>query len=199
MAMGDAKSVTSGVSRLSSSSKATRTQRSRSNRVVSKGDWRIIVRDGYAALFDLVGDWAFLYAVYNRDYDGDGDADEYVVDIPYFDDKIIFHVLLGFCILSTIFSVMTLLTSLGRACGRNSMCCNCTVPRLALASVVLEDLPQFVLTAYVDSRMGGLTPAGMLNICSSLTALVNRATTRYDEIQKEEEDGAGLGTVYEAM
>lgn len=62
-----------------------------------------------------------------------------------------------------------------------------------------EDLPQFVLTAYIDYTFsGGLTPAGMMNICSSLTALVNRSTARYDEIV-EEDANADLGTVYEEM
>ena len=39
---------------------------------MSSADWRIFVRDAYATLFDVVGDWAYLYAIYHRDYDGDG-------------------------------------------------------------------------------------------------------------------------------
>ena len=37
-----------------------------------------------------------------------------------------------------------------------------------------------------------------MNICSSMTALINRATTRYDEILEEDDDAFELGTVYEA-
>lgn len=67
------------------------------------------------------------------------------------------------------------------------MCCNCTVNRIMLANILLEDFPQLALTTYIDySYVGGLTPIGVMNICSSLTALVNRLTARYDEIEEED-------------
>lgn len=174
--------------------------RSKRQSAMSKADWRVVVRDGYAQLFDVVGDWAYLYAIYHRDYDGDGETDTYLLRIN-FDYNMIVHVVLAFCVLSTILSVWTLFTSLGRRCGKNSMCCNCTVPRLALGGIILEDLPQFILTTYIDFTFsGGFTPAGVMNICSSLTALVNRSTTRYDQIIEEEDgndDVSRMGTVYE--
>ena len=70
-----------------------------------------------------------------------------------------------------------------------------------MAGIVLEDLPQFILTTYIDFTFsGGITPAGMLNICSSLTSLINRATTRYDDIIQEDAfDQTELTTVYESM
>mmetsp|Transcript_21635 Transcript_21635/g.45735 ORF Transcript_21635/g.45735 Transcript_21635/m.45735 type:complete len:184 (-) Transcript_21635:211-762(-) len=169
---------------------------------MSNNDWRLITRDAYAALFDMVGDWGYLYAIYNRDFDGDGEADEENLERVPFDYNIITSVVFVFCILSTIFGLWQISTSVGRKCGKNSLCCKCSVPRLALASILMEDLPQFILTAYIDMKLGGeITPAGMLNICSSLTALVNRATTRYDEIEDENENnnGANLDTVYEKM
>mmetsp|Transcript_18679 Transcript_18679/g.40082 ORF Transcript_18679/g.40082 Transcript_18679/m.40082 type:complete len:202 (-) Transcript_18679:161-766(-) len=200
--MSDVESVAAshvtGVSRTSTlrSSKSKRKQKG-----ISQADWRVIVRDSYAALFDLIGDWTYLYAIYHRDYDGDGAPDEYLLNVQ-FDYKLIITVVFAFCILSTLFSLWTIFTVLGRRCGRNSMCCNCTVPRIALATIFLEDLPQFVLTAYIDFTFsGGLTPAGMLNICSSLTALINRATTRYDEVLEDNDDDglSKMSTVYEAM
>lgn len=53
---------------------------------------------------------------------------------------------------------------------------------------LFEDLPQLILTAYIDyiTFSGGLTPSGMMNICSSLTALINRMTIKYDEYESEE-------------
>lgn len=200
--MSDAVSVATKSSHATGVSRTSTLRSSKSRRTrISKADWRVVVRDGYAALFDMVGDWTYLYAIYHRDYDGDGEADAYVLGVQ-FDYNLIIHVMLAFCILSTVFSVWTIFTSFARQCGRNSMCCNCTVPRLALAALILEDLPQFILTVYIDFTFsGGLTPAGMLNICSSMTAFVNRATTRYDEIVVEDDndDVSKLGTVYEAM
>ena len=59
------RSNATGVSR-ASSAKSFKSSR-RSN--MSKADWRVVVRDGFAALFDMVGDWAYLYAIFHRDYD----------------------------------------------------------------------------------------------------------------------------------
>mmetsp|Transcript_20092 Transcript_20092/g.43616 ORF Transcript_20092/g.43616 Transcript_20092/m.43616 type:complete len:207 (+) Transcript_20092:110-730(+) len=186
-----------GVSRTS-----LRSSRTRRKEILTKADWRVVVRDSYAALFDMVGDWTYLYAIFHRDYDGDGTPDTYLLGVQ-FDYKLIINVVLAFCILSTVLSLWTILTSLGRKCGKNSMCCNCTVPRISLAAIVLEDLPQFILTTWIDFTFsGGFTPAGVLNICSSMTALINRATTSYDDIEQKDEDAfpkLEMDTVYERM
>lgn len=184
-----------------------RSTRSKRQKETNKTNWRTIVRETYAALFDVIGDWTYLYAIYHRDYGGNGEADEYILygrQVPTVDYEVMILVVLGFCVMSTIFSFLAMLTSLGRQCGKNSMCCNCTVPRIAMTGILFEDVPQFILTVYIDYTFsGGLTPAGMLNICSSVTALISRATTRYDEILDEEEeendDVSQLGTAYEAF
>jgi len=196
--MSDAVSV---ASKSSNYTNASRTPSKSGKSQISQADWRVVVRDSYAALFDVIGDWTYLYAIYHRDYDGDGATDEYVLDVK-FDYELVTGVAFGFCILSTLFSFWTIFTALGRRCGKNSICCKCSVPRIALAALILEDLPQFILTVYIDfSFSGGLSSAGMLNICSSLNALVNRATTRYDEIQEEGDASVDdkMATVYEAM
>ena len=36
---------------------------------------RLFIRDLFANVFDLVGDWVFFLAVYNRDFDGDGESE----------------------------------------------------------------------------------------------------------------------------
>lgn len=180
---------------LASKSKATSTKTNSGPTRVSRADWRIFVRDAYATLFDMVGDWAYLYAIYHRDYDGDGDADDHA----YFhiDYDVVVNAVLVTCVLSTVFTAWTIFTMLGRNCGKRSMCCNCTLPKLALVTILLEDVPQLLLTAYIDYGFSGeLSQAGMLNICSSLNALVNRATSRYDEIAYEANND---GTDYEAM
>ena len=184
---------------MSDASTRTAAKSPRGTDEMTKADWRVVVHEGFSALFDLVGDWAYLYAIYHRDYDGDGETNTWLVDVN-FNYNTMVHVVLAFCILSTLLSAWTILTSLGRRCNKNSLCCNCTVPRLAMAGIILEDLPQFVLTTYIDFTFsGGWTPAGVMNICSSLTSLVNRSTTRYDQIENENEEEVKLDTVYEQM
>ena len=136
------------------------------------------IRESFNNLFDLVGDWVYFYAIYNRLYiEGDVDAEEF--------DKILL-VLIFFCVLSTVLSLWTMQTAILTLCGRKSMCCNCTVPRLSLLGVVLEDFPQFVLTFYIDSKLvGSVTPVAVLNICTSLSSLVSRLTSRYEEVRDE--------------
>lgn len=178
--------------------------RSRSKQSSSSAHWTVIVRDGFAALFDMIGDWAYFYAIMTRDEMNDGpttDAYLFGYQIQYI--WIIFTVL-SFCILSTIFSLWTIFTSCYRNYGKNSLCCNCTIPRLCMVAILLEDIPQFVMTTWIDfTFMGGLTPLGVLNICSSLTALVNRFTTRYEEIEEENESNGEnemeMGSVYKKM
>jgi len=57
------------------------------------------------------------------------------------------------------------------------------------AGILIEDLPQFLLAAYIDINVvGTLTPAAVLTICSSLSALVVRMTSRYEEVRDEDDD-----------
>ena len=144
-----------------------------------------IIRDCFAEVFDMVGDWVYLYAITHRDYNKDGEVDEYPV-LEKYDYTTIVCVVGAFCVLSVFLSAWTILTSVGRSRGMNSICCNCTVPRLVILSVCVEDVPQFIMTAWIDYTFtGALSPAGMLNICSSVTGIVNRLTSRYDEVIQE--------------
>lgn len=166
---------------------------------MSGADWRLLLRECSSELFDVVGDWAYLYAICHRDYDGDGDGDSDTTSATpvlglQFDYIAITRVALGLCILSTALFAWTIITSLGRGCLKwNSVCCNCTVSRISLLSIILEDLPQSCMVVYIDYTFaGGLTPAGVMNICTSVPALVNRATRRVDEIEEEEEEGSTI-------
>ncbi len=185
---GDAESVGgNSKSTLGMNSVKTSTSRSRRRKQSKMINWPTFIRETFTNLFDLVGDWSYLYAVFSRHYvDGDMDVEEknLLVDIEN-----IILILLGFCILSTVLSIWTFQTTVFAACGRTSMCCNCTVPRLALLGILLEDLPQFVLTCYIDYKIiGTLTPIAVMNICSSLSALVVRLTSRYEEVRDENDD-----------
>ncbi|KAL3765211.1 hypothetical protein ACHAWU_010402 [Discostella pseudostelligera] len=178
---------------ISGSGRGKRNNNNRSNDM-SGADWRHLLRDFTSEVFDLMGDWAYLYAICHRDYDGDGNGDsDPTAATPVlglqFDYLAITRVTLGFCILSSVLFTWTMITSLGRGCLKwNSVCCNCTVSRISLMSIILEDLPQFCLVFYIDySYAGGLTPSGVMNICSSVPAFVNRATRKIDEIEAEED------------
>ncbi|KAL3811020.1 hypothetical protein ACHAXA_010281 [Cyclostephanos tholiformis] len=150
-----------------------------------------IIRDCFAEVFDMVGDWVYLYAITHRDYDMDGEVDDYPV-YDMVDYTTIVYVVAAFCVMSVFMSAWTIVTSLGRRFGMNSICCNCTVPRLVMLGIVMEDVPQFAMTVWIDYTFtGGISPAGMLNICSSLTAIVNRMTMRYDEINQEDDEELG--------
>ena len=172
--------------------KSGRGKRNSNNSGMSCADWRLLLRDFSAEVFDVLGDWAYLYAICHRDYDGDGDGDSDPTETTsvlglQFDYLAITRVSLGLCILSTALFAWTIITSFGRGCFKwNSICCNCTVSRISLMSILLEDLPQFCLVLYIDYTFaGGLTPSGVMNICSSIPALINRATRRVDEIEVE--------------
>jgi hypothetical protein len=99
-----------------------------------------IVRDCFAEVFDMVGDWVYLYAITHRDYNKDGEVDEYPAH-AVFDYATIVYGVLSFCVLSAFLSAWTVLTSVGRARGRNNLCCNATVPRLVMFSILAEDVP----------------------------------------------------------
>ncbi|KAL7495688.1 hypothetical protein ACHAWT_006870 [Skeletonema menzelii] len=174
---------------------STRTAATRSSRKSSKSkrkkmiNWPTLIRETFTNLFDLIGDWVYLWAIYTRHYvDVDNDADEAENNLLLDFEKVML-ILLFFCFLSTVLGLWTIQTTTLAACGKKSMCCNCTVPRLSLLGIVLEDIPQFVLTCYIDYNLiGSLSPAGVLNICSSLSSLVVRLTSRYEEVQDENDD-----------
>ena len=172
---------------------STRTAASRSSRKSKRKqmiNWPTLIRETFTNLFDLIGDWVYFYAIYTRHYvDGDKDADDAAENNLLLEFEKIMFILLFFCFLSTVLGLWTIQTTTLAACGKKSMCCNCAVPRLSLLSIVLEDIPQFVLTCYIDYNLiGSLSPAGVMNICSSLSSLVVRLTSRYEEVQDEEDD-----------
>lgn len=157
-----------------------RTVRSAANkRKKIAAERRLFIRDIFANVFDLVGDWAFFFAIFNRDFDGDGQGDQFApVEVQY---RLFIHAVFAFAILSSTLVGWFLVTSVWRKTGYGSMCCNCTAERVLLAAIILEDIPQILFTLYMEHNfMGGLSAVGMLNICSSVNAMVNRLTAHYD-------------------
>lgn len=179
----------------STRSATSRISRIRKQKQIIK--WPTLIRETFMNLFDLVGDWVYFYSIYNHYYIGDVDADDEGNDLLLELENVVL-VLLGFCILSTFLSLWTIQTTTLATCGKKSMCCNCTVPRLSLLGIVLEDVPQFVLTCYIDYNLvGSLTPAAVMNICSSLSALVVRLTSRYEQVQDDKNDNDKLKPIVE--
>ncbi|KAL7482156.1 hypothetical protein ACHAW6_007845 [Cyclotella cf. meneghiniana] len=169
----------------SGTTSSRRTVRSAANkRKKEAAERRLFIRDIFANIFDLVGDWVFFLAVYNRDFDGDGAGDQFApVEVQY---RLFIHAVFAFSILSSTLVVWFVLTAIWRKTGVNSMCCNCTQDRIVIASIILEDIPQILFTLYMDNRfVGGVSAVGMLNICSSVNGLVNRLTSHYEEIKED--------------
>ncbi|KAL3774690.1 hypothetical protein ACHAWO_002553 [Cyclotella atomus] len=175
----DASVQTKNTQLTSGTTSSRRTVRSAANkRKKIAADRRIFIRDMFANIFDLIGDWAFFFAIFNRDFDGDGQGDQFApAEVQY---RLFIHAVFAFAILSSTLVGWFVVTSLWKKTG-HEMCCNCTAERLLLAAIVLEDIPQILFTLYMEHNyMGGLSAVGMLNICSSVNAMVNRFTAHYD-------------------
>ena len=175
----DASVNTKNTQLTSGTTSSRRTVRSAANkRRKIAAERRIFIRDMFANIFDLVGDWAFFFAIFHRDFDGDGQADQFSpVEVEY---RLFINAVFAFAILSSTLVGWFVLTSLWKKTGRE-MCCNCTAERILLAAVILEDIPQILFTLYMEQNfMGGLSAVGMLNICSSVNGMVNRLTAHYD-------------------
>ncbi|KAL7515698.1 hypothetical protein ACHAXN_012915 [Cyclotella atomus] len=175
----DASVQTKNTQLTSGTTSSRRTVRSAANkRKKIAADRRIFIRDMFANIFDLIGDWAFFFAIFNRDFDGDGQGDQFApAEVQY---RLFIHAVFAFAILSSTLVGWFVVTSLWKKTG-HEMCCNYTAERLLLAAIVLEDIPQILFTLYMEHNyMGGLSAVGMLNICSSVNAMVNRLTAHYD-------------------
>lgn len=154
-----------------------RTVRSAANkRKKLAADRRLFIRDIFANLFDLAGDWAFFYIMFNRDFDGDGEADQFAPAETEL--RLFIHAVFAFSILSSTLVGWYLTAFLFK---NSTMCCNCNAQRILLAAIVLEDIPQILFTLYMEQYLiGELSAVGMLNICSSVNGMVNRLTASYD-------------------
>lgn len=175
----DASVQTKNTQLTSGTTSSRRTVRSAANkRKKIAAERRIFIRDIFANIFDLVGDWAFFYVIFNRDFDGDGQSDQFApVEVQY---RLFIHAVFAFAILSSTLVGWFAVTSLWKKSGRE-MCCNCTAERILLAAIILEDIPQILFTFYMELNfLGGLSAVGALNICSSVNAIVNRLTAHYD-------------------
>ena len=129
-----------------------------------KANLWVVARNICAAVFDMAGDWTYFCALYFGGNAGCHHA-QY---------NLLIHVAFNFCVIGSILSLWVITTSLGRTRRLKSLCCKCTVPRLATSLILMHHVPQFILTTYIDLTLSGdITWAGWLNICSSMVALMN--------------------------
>mmetsp|Transcript_14417 Transcript_14417/g.31338 ORF Transcript_14417/g.31338 Transcript_14417/m.31338 type:complete len:177 (+) Transcript_14417:197-727(+) len=125
----------------------------------------VVTRDILIAIFDMAGDWIYFYTVYA------GAGDNFRGHAQY---NLLLYVVLTVCTLGSILSLWAIVTSLGRMYRYKSLCCKCTVPRLAMSLILLHHVPQFILTAFIDLTFhGDMSWEGYLNIGSSMVALIN--------------------------
>ena len=173
----DASVQTKNTQLTSATASSRRTVRSAANkRKKLAADRRLFIRDIFANLFDLAGDWAFFYIMFTRDFDGDGEADQFAPAGTEL--RLFIHAVFAFSILSSTLVGWYLTTFLFK---NSTTCCNCNAQRILLAAIVLEDIPQILFTLYMEQYLiGELSAVGMLNICSSVNGMVNRLTASYD-------------------
>eukprot|EP00956_Cyclotella_meneghiniana_P027710 scaffold62806_cov74-Cyclotella_meneghiniana.AAC.7 len=173
----DASVQTKNTQLTSATASSRRTVRSAANkRKKLAADRRLFIRDIFANLFDLAGDWAFFYIMFTRDFDGDGEADQFAPAGTEL--RLFIHAVFAFSILSSTLVGWYVTTFLFK---NSTTCCNCNSQRILLAAIVLEDIPQILFTLYMEQYLiGELSAVGMLNICSSVSGMVNRLTASYD-------------------
>jgi hypothetical protein len=181
----DASIGTKGTQITMGSTSTRRTVRSAANRRKKEAaERRVFIRDMFANLFDLVGDWAYFMWIFYKDFDGDGEADQFAPAET--EHRLFIHAVFAFAVLSSVLVVWFAIALILRKNGKKSMCCNCTSDRIVAASIALEDVPQILFTLYMDYHvLGGISGVGALNICSSLNGMVNRLTSHYEEVKDD--------------
>ena len=128
-------------------------------------DCNVVARDICVALLDVTGDW-----IYFSVYFFSGSLPRH----RYSSFNTMMYVVLFISILGSILSTWVIATSLGRIRRYKSLCCKCTVPKLAVTLIAVHHVPQFILTTYIDLTFSGyMTWMGCFNIFSSLVAMVN--------------------------
>lgn len=124
----------------------------------------VVARDILVAFLDIAGDWTYFVFLYFFEHAVRHHA-QY---------NILIYCLFTFSVFGSILSLWVIATSFGRTYRYKSLCCKCTVPRLAMSLILLHHVPQFILTSYIDLSFNGeMTWAGWVNIGTSMLALIN--------------------------
>ena len=160
-------------------------------------------RSVFSSAVDVAGDWYFYYSIYGIpiQYLPVGSEDDAAAAAE--DGLGKFEIpLLVICVFSTVFFLLSVIVYCMRAGNpkrevsvvnwiRNVVCC-CRSDMdpetfLMLAEDFVEDVPQIVLTAMIISaKTGGITPAGMLNIATSIFNIVYNALQILDSAEEEQ-------------
>jgi hypothetical protein len=136
----------------------------------------------FSSAADVAGDWYYLYTVYWGYTGGE-------LIVPSENLNLLIP-LVVITIISTIMFVLVTTTYFAKAANKNNeVCCVDSFKRLilkcsprkemdtynflALMEDILEDIPTIVLTTMIEmGRVGGISPAGVLNITTSAFSLV---------------------------
>ena len=129
-------------------------------------DTRIVLWDVFVALVDTISDWIYLSFLYHiRDDAGVRNHQMFGMMI---------YAIFFISIIGTILSTWLIGASLERKCRSKMSLCGSTVPRLSMTLILVHHVPIFVLVTYTDVPcMGGYTRWGIVNICTSMIALIN--------------------------
>ena len=131
----------------------------------------------YINIIDVIGNCSYAVVLWFGRYEGR--------QFVRVEKEFYAYLLLAFCFLGSLMSLFTIATAvLKNYSGRKAICKNCTLPRLSAALIVVNQVPQIIMTTVIDLFfMGHLTFSGTLNVLTSVCALVNTCmSTSYADI-----------------
>ena len=131
--------------------------------------WTRRVRSVISSIADIVGDWFYFFYIWNLNDDR--------VDVDIYG-----NILFVCCVISSIVGFISIMTV---GCGRTKFCCggktstselsiiNCGCFILTpskfwhLLEVILEDIPQVLVAAYISYLLKGFSPRAVFNLTTS--------------------------------
>jgi len=136
--------------------------------VIKQADTKVVCRDIFVSIFDVLGDATYLFYLYLNE--------ETVRHRHKFDVQAI--ILLIVSLIGVYLSTWLIMASAERSCRAQMSCCGCNVPRLSTYLIALHHLPVCLLTTMIDlTFLGGYTLAGVFNIATSGIAMANALRT----------------------
>ena len=136
--------------------------------IIKQADTKVVCRDIFVSIFDVLGDAAYLLYLYLNE--------ETVRNRHKFDVQAI--ILLIVSLIGVYLSIWLIMASAERSCRAEMSCCGCNVPRLSTYLIAIHHVLICLLTTMIDlTFLGGYSLAGILNIGTSGVAMANGLRT----------------------
>ena len=135
----------------------------------------------YINIIDVIGNFSYAVVLWFGRYEGR--------QFALVEKEIYAYLLLMFCFVGSLMSLFTVATAVQKNyLGKKTIYKNWTLSRLLAALIVVNQMPQIILTTVIDLFfMGHPTFSGTLNVLTSVCALVNTCmTTSYADIMEKD-------------